>query len=110
MVTRLDRAYDAQVLDVRTKVLAFVKRSWKGSPAYRDADSERLIAAIVPRIEAGQRRVAELTDDAITSVRESGRGDGYQPGRPGRDPDRGNGGYGRGSRNRCTRPSCPSAP
>ncbi|WP_158300040.1 beta/gamma crystallin family protein [Janthinobacterium rivuli] len=35
-------------------------------------------------------------NDAISSVRETGRGDGYNPGRPGRDPDRGNGGYGRG--------------
>ncbi|MCL6484865.1 MAG: beta/gamma crystallin family protein [Janthinobacterium lividum] len=35
-------------------------------------------------------------NDAISSVRESARGDGYNPGRPGRDPDRGNGGYGRG--------------
>ena len=37
-------------------------------------------------------------NDAISSVREVGRGNGYNPGRPGRDPDRGNGnGYGRGA-------------
>lgn len=43
----------------------------------------------------GEYRSLPGMNDAITSVRESGRGDG--PGRPGRDPDRGNGGYGRGS-------------
>ena len=45
-------------------------------------------------------------NDAISSVREVGRGNGGRPGRypgnddgryPGRDPDRGNGGYGRGA-------------
>lgn len=36
-------------------------------------------------------------NDAISSVRETGRGDGNNPGRPGRDPERGHGGgYGRG--------------
>ena len=44
----------------------------------------------------GEYRSMPGMNDAITSVRESGRGDGYNPGRPGRDPDRGNGGYGRG--------------
>ena len=45
----------------------------------------------------GEYRSLPGMNDAISSVRESGRGDGYNPGRPGRDPDRGNGGYGRGS-------------
>ena len=44
----------------------------------------------------GEYRSMPGMNDAITSVREAGRGDGYNPGRPGRDPDRGNGGYGRG--------------
>ena len=45
----------------------------------------------------GEYRSMPGMNDAISSVRESGRGDGYNPGRPGRDPDRGHGGgYGRG--------------
>ncbi|MGK5077890.1 beta/gamma crystallin-related protein [Janthinobacterium sp. HLX7-2] len=46
----------------------------------------------------GEYRSLPGMNDAITSVRETGRGNDY--GRPGRDPDRGyggNGGYGRGS-------------
>lgn len=68
MVTRLDAAYDREVLAVRTRVLAFTARSWDGLTAYRDADAERLIAKLVPRIEAGQKRVAELTDAYLTRV------------------------------------------
>ncbi|WP_071324951.1 beta/gamma crystallin-related protein [Janthinobacterium sp. 1_2014MBL_MicDiv] len=48
----------------------------------------------------GEYRSLPGMNDAITSVRETVRGNDYNPGRPGRDPDRGNGGhggYGRGS-------------
>lgn len=66
MVTRLDIAYDLQVLQVRTKVANYADRLWKGLGSYRDADAERLIAALVPRVEAGQLRIAQLTDAYIS--------------------------------------------
>ncbi len=65
MPTRLDAAYDAQVAQVRTKILSYAERMWNGLPAYREADAERLIAAIVPRVEAAQLRIGQLTDAYI---------------------------------------------
>ncbi|MDN4616418.1 hypothetical protein P5G50_18375 [Leifsonia sp. F6_8S_P_1B] len=67
-VTRLDLNYDAQVAAVRSKVMSYAYRRWSALSAYRDADAERLIAEIVPRVEAGQKRVAELTDAYLSRV------------------------------------------
>lgn len=65
MVTRLDLAYDAQVAAVRARVTDYAARLWAGLGSYRDADAERLIGALVPRVEAGQLRIAQLTDAYI---------------------------------------------
>lgn len=65
MPTRLDLNYDRQILAVRTKVSNYAERLWNGLGSYRDADAERLIAALVPRVEAGQLRIAQLTDAYI---------------------------------------------
>lgn len=66
--TLLDRNYNRAVADVRSRVLSFAQRSWNGLGSYRDADAERLIAALVPRVEAGQKRVAELTDAYLSRL------------------------------------------
>jgi hypothetical protein len=76
VATRLDLNYDAQVADVRARVGAYAKRLWNGSPSYRDADAERLIALLVPRVEAGQARIAQLTDAYIARVAASELGGG----------------------------------
>jgi hypothetical protein len=68
MATRLDLNYDAQVLAVRTRVTEYARRYWAGLGSWRDADADRLIAALVPRVEAGQARVAQLTDAYIARV------------------------------------------
>lgn len=63
-IDRLDtlaRVYDSQVHAVRASLEAFAARMWKGSPDYRDAAVERMVAAIVPRVTAGQVRTAQLT-------------------------------------------------
>lgn len=65
MATRLDSNYDAQVLAVRKRVTDYARRYWAGLGSWRDADAERLIAALVPRVEAGQARIAQLTDAYI---------------------------------------------
>jgi hypothetical protein len=68
VATRLDLNYDAQVADVRTKVGSYAMRLWNGSPAYRDADAERIVALLIPRVEAGQARIAQLTDAYIARL------------------------------------------
>lgn len=68
--TRLDLVYRNQVLLVRDRVLAYTGRKWAGLGAYRDADYERFVADIVPRVEAGQQRIADLTDAYIRRLSE----------------------------------------
>lgn len=68
MATQLDLNYDAQVAAVRSKVSAYAKRLWNGLPAYRDADADRLVRVLVPRVEAGQTKIAQLTDAYIARV------------------------------------------
>lgn len=65
MVTRLDLAYDREVHKVRTRIVAVAQRTWRGLGSYRDADFDRMIATLVPRIEAAQQQVSNLTDAYI---------------------------------------------
>lgn len=58
---RLARAYDAQVHAVRAALEAFAAGMWESMPDYRDDAVEAMVAAIVPRVVAGQLRTAELT-------------------------------------------------
>lgn len=64
-VTRLDRAYDQSVHRVRTQLLRLAKSHWNGLDSWRDADFERLLKVLVPRLEAGQQEIANLTDAYI---------------------------------------------
>ena len=68
MVTKLDLVYDRQVHAVRSRLVAFVLTQWNGLGSWRDADCERLIARIVPRIESGQQKIADLTDAYIRQL------------------------------------------
>lgn len=68
MATKLDLSYDRQLQAVQRQVLSFAARSWGALSAYRDADADRFIAKVAPRVEAGQKRVAELTDAYISRV------------------------------------------
>lgn len=58
----LERAYDAQVHAVRESIVAFGEELWRSLPDYRDRSVERMIAAIVPRVQAGQIQTAQLTN------------------------------------------------
>lgn len=53
--------HQAAVAQVRGRILAFSKVLWAGQPAYRDADVDRMVKLIVPRVQAGQLQVAALT-------------------------------------------------
>lgn len=64
----LTRAHRLAVLQVRSRVTAFVGSRWDGLGGYRDADVERFVAAVVPVVEGGQRQVASLTDAFLSQV------------------------------------------
>lgn len=62
---RLVDAYQSATNEVRNRVVAYVSALWSGSSGFRDADVERLIAKLVPVVQAGQVQVAQLTDAYI---------------------------------------------
>lgn len=68
MATRLDRSYDQSVHKVRVQLQGFALRYWNGLGSWRDKDYEQLLKALVPRIEAGQQKVADLTDAYISRL------------------------------------------
>lgn len=57
--------YQAATTAIRDRVLAYTAAVWSGSPSFRDADVDRIVARIVPVIRAGQLQVANLTDAYI---------------------------------------------
>lgn len=65
MATRLDRSYDQAVHKVRSQLLGYAVRQWNGLGSWRDKDYEHLLKVLVPRVEAGQQKVADLTDAYI---------------------------------------------
>ncbi|MBC9954937.1 hypothetical protein ICM05_09835 [Leucobacter sp. cx-42] len=65
MATRLDAQYKAQIRQVRQATERFAVKQWDGLGSWRDADFERLATKLSPRIEAGQQRIADLTDSYI---------------------------------------------
>lgn len=58
-------AYQSATVAVRARVIAYVTALWSGSAGFRDADVDRLIAKLVPIVQAGQIQVAQLTDAYI---------------------------------------------
>lgn len=60
-LNRLTEAYETQVHAIRQRLVRFGLAYWGAMPDYRDAAVEAMIAAIVPRVIAGQLRTAELT-------------------------------------------------
>lgn len=53
---------------VRGGVDAFAQAAWVAQGSYRDADAARLSRLIVPRVQAGQLTVANLTSAYIASI------------------------------------------
>ena len=58
----LTAAYDTQVADVRKRVSDFGTDLWRSLPNYRDRSIDRMVGALVPRVQAGQVQIAQLTD------------------------------------------------
>lgn len=65
MATKLDVQYRNSVHQVRSKLESFAVRQWNGLGSWRDDDYERLVKTLVPRIDAGQQQIANLTDAYI---------------------------------------------
>lgn len=65
---QLVAGYQAATESVRARVLAYASSLWMGSPGFRDADVERLIARIVPVVQAGQVQVAQITDSYVARM------------------------------------------
>lgn len=53
---------------VRSRVVAYAAMAWTAQGSYRDADIERLVALIVPQVQAGQIQTASLTSAYIASI------------------------------------------
>ena len=57
----LTSVYSAHVHAVRTKITQFGEAYWDSMPNYRASAVEEMIDALVPRVTAGQLRIADLT-------------------------------------------------
>ncbi len=68
MVTRLDRAYDTQVHQLRLRIQNFTSRYWNSMGSWRDDDIERLLATVTPMVQSGQQRISDLTDAYMTRL------------------------------------------
>ncbi|MDO8308570.1 MAG: hypothetical protein Q7V58_09495 [Actinomycetota bacterium] len=62
------RAHRAAMAQVRDRVAAYALTAWAAQRSYRDADVDRLVRLITPRVEAGQVQVANLTAVYIAQV------------------------------------------
>ncbi len=60
--------YKSAVALVRSRVVSYAKTAWIAQGSYRDADIDRLVSLIVPRVQAGQIQTANLTSTYIASV------------------------------------------
>lgn len=71
MATPPDRTilgYQAAVAEIRKRLGVYAATVWTSMPAYRDADVERLVRLLTPRVAAGQMQTARLTDAYLASL------------------------------------------
>lgn len=66
MVTQ--HSYQQAVEQVRNRLLKAANRLWFSMGAYRDSDIDRLVALVVPHVQAGQIQVANLTEAYFQAV------------------------------------------
>lgn len=59
---------------VRSRVTAYARTAWIAQGSYRDADVDRLVSLIVPRVQAGQIQTANLTSSYIATLATVRRG------------------------------------
>lgn len=76
---RLINAYTDQTAEIRRQVVAYIQRVWGSLDAYRDADIDRFVQAVVPVVTGGQLRTAQLTDGYLAGIQAAALG---TPARP----------------------------
>ena len=59
---QLTASHQATTAQIRDRTLALTAARWDASPAYRDADVDRLVSQILPQVQAGQIATAALTN------------------------------------------------
>lgn len=60
--------YEAARAEVRRRLIAFAGAAWDGLGSYRDADIDRLVRIITPRVAGSQRAIQRLTDAYIAAL------------------------------------------
>ncbi|MET0716404.1 MAG: hypothetical protein ABWY57_15975 [Mycetocola sp.] len=60
--------YNEAVHSVRERVEQFARTAWLTAGSWRDEDIDRLVRMIVPRVQAGQLRTAQLTSVYLASL------------------------------------------
>lgn len=65
---RVIRGYNDAVFQVRKAVLAYSTTAWLNSGSWRDADVDRLVNLILPRVQAGQLQTARLTSAYVAAL------------------------------------------
>lgn len=64
----LIRAEQTARAQVRARLVQYATSLWNGMGSWRDADIDRFVAQIVPRVLAGQRTVAQITDTYLARM------------------------------------------
>jgi hypothetical protein len=57
--------------DVRRRLTEYATRLWGSMGSWRDADVDRFIEIIIPKVLAGQKQVAQLTDTYLAKLAET---------------------------------------
>lgn len=65
---RLIVGHQAVVKAIRGRVEAYAAAVWRGLGSYRDDDIERLVELLVPKVLAGQRQIAGITDSYLAAL------------------------------------------
>lgn len=68
MTAAIERAEQVARREVRDRLVQYATHLWGSMGSWRDADVERFVATITPRILAGQRTIAQLTDGYLSGV------------------------------------------
>lgn len=67
----LIQAEQATRLQIRDRLVEFSTSLWGGLGSWRDADVDRFVEQIVPRVQSGEMAVARLTDSYLATVTET---------------------------------------
>lgn len=60
--------YNNAVFEVRSRVENYARVAWSSAGSWRESDVDRLVAQIVPKVQAGQIRTAQLTAVYLASL------------------------------------------